>query len=174
MPFGFSMLKRQCCYFLIMETCLTPLSGCMLLYNKAWVKWRESYFGKKFPHTKIGIVVWDFCCYVYRSAKVAIPRSEYQRIYSWEYSCERHSECVWLTNRSLIMNRGRIKKILLPFIVKHTLLSLICASIIFIVFLMFKLVSTLVKEITLMSDHHHQLTTEQGSIVETILMNNTL
>lgn len=62
------------------------------------------------------------------------------------------------------MNQGRIKKILLPFIVKHILLSLIGAAIIFIGYSMFNLVITLVKEINLMSDHHHQLSTSEGKL----------
>jgi len=58
------------------------------------------------------------------------------------------------------MTRGRIKRILLPYLVRHTLFSLTGASLLFLVFLMLRLVTTLTHEMNQMSDQH-QLTTEQ-------------
>lgn len=62
------------------------------------------------------------------------------------------------------MDRSRLKRILLPYIVKHTLLGLTIVSLIFIALEMFQLVGTLSTEIGRMSSVHQQqqLPTEQG------------
>ena len=68
------------------------------------------------------------------------------------------------------MTRGRIKRILLPYLLRHTLFGLIGASVLFILFLMIRLMSTLTQEINRMSDHQHQLSTEQGKLLVELLL----
>lgn len=60
------------------------------------------------------------------------------------------------------MARGRIKKILLPYLIRHTLFGLVVTSLLFILFLMLRLVTTLTHEINRMSESQHQLSTEEG------------